>query len=487
MLDARTLSTGEVLDADFCVVGSGAGGAVAAWELARTGHRVVVVEDGGLFSSDDFTDNGVEMIGKLYRDAGMVATTSLPFIQIPHARCVGGTTVVNCGSSFRLPASYYESHPGFPDEAALTPHFDEIERRLEIAPTPREHAARQNLLLEAGANALGHSGAFIPRNAPGCRGAGFCNNGCPKGAKLSMERAFVPWAVDHGATVLYNLRAVRLEPRPKGVTVHCRVSEAKRPAIQIEARHVLVAAGTLHTPGLLRASRLPGLSPHAGRNLTIHPTSGLTGEFEEPVEMWDGVPQAYCVDAFADDGVLLEGIGVSADLAALSLPHHGAAHADFMGRLRHMASIGLMVSDEPNGSVRKAFGLLWIRYRLTEAVVARMKTALIEGGRIMLAAGASKVHFAVQNLEPVDSVAALERLDLSGLKPSDVHWTAFHPLGTCRIGDAAADGVVDARGRVHGQDRIHVCDGSVLPASTQVNPQLAIMAVARHVASELTA
>jgi choline dehydrogenase-like flavoprotein len=210
----------------------------------------------------------------------------------------------------------------------------------------------------------------------------------------------------------------------------------------------------------------------------------LTGQFDQPVEMWKGIPQAYYVDEFADDGVLFEGIGVTADLTALSLPTYGDEHAEFMNNIGRMASVGLMVSDEPIGRVSTKFGLLWISYRLTEPIVARLKKSLVEGARMMLAAGATKVHFAVSNLAPVNSMQELERLDLSSVKASHIHWGAFHPLGTCRIGPTAADSVVDSTGRVHGQERVFVCDGSVLPASTQVNPQLAIMAVASRVASQ---
>ena len=53
------------------------------------------------------------------------------------------------------------------------------------------------------------------------------------------------------------------------------------------------------------------------------------------------------------------------------------------------------------------------------------------------------------------------------------------------MGSSAAEGVVDARGRVFGQERVVVCDGSVFPASTQVNPQLAIMANALRIARSL--
>jgi choline dehydrogenase-like flavoprotein len=478
----------ETVSTDFCVIGSGAAGAVAAWELARAKMRVLIVEEGGSYRAPDFSFNGMEMVGKLYGEAGMFATATPPFIQIPHGRCVGGTTVVNCGTSFRLRPDYYQHVHGLltPDE--FTPYFEEIEERLEIAPTPPETWARQNHMLEAGAKKLGYSGGPIPRNAPGCRGAGNCNSGCPTGGKWSMERSFIPWALAEGAELIYHLHARRMRPHPRGVSIECTVADdggGTRPVF-IEARDVLVAAGALHSPLLLRRSDLDGLSTHVGQHLSIHPSSGISGEFADKVELWKGAPQTYYVDHFADQGIFFEGVGMPADLAALTVPLHGADHRRFMSRLGHMASIGLMVSDQPVGSVHEILGMTAVAYRLTDEVVQRMHHAFKEGARMMFAAGAERVHVASPGIPAIESLADLETRDFSSVSAHQIHWNAFHPLGTCRIGHSAEDGVVNAGGRVFGQEHVWVCDGSFFPASTQVNPQLSIMANSLRIARQFT-
>src|SRR5438105_15943203 len=122
MIDARTLPARETITTEVCVIGSGAGGAVAAWELAGAGRRVLIVEEGGSWRAGDFSLNGMEAVGRLYRESGMLATATLPFIQIPHGRCVGGTTVVNCGSSFRLQPKYYRFTEGIFDEPEMAPY-----------------------------------------------------------------------------------------------------------------------------------------------------------------------------------------------------------------------------------------------------------------------------------------------------------------------------------------------------------------------------
>src|SRR5207249_3908501 len=78
--------------ADVVVVGSGAGGAVAARELAARGRDVALVEEGGFFTGKDFTGNPRAMIDLLYRSRGLTGALGRPTIPIPLGRCVGGTT-----------------------------------------------------------------------------------------------------------------------------------------------------------------------------------------------------------------------------------------------------------------------------------------------------------------------------------------------------------------------------------------------------------
>ena len=57
-----------MINADVCVVGAGAGGAVAAAELAEGGASVVVLEQGPAHDPDSFTARPTEMLARLYRD-----------------------------------------------------------------------------------------------------------------------------------------------------------------------------------------------------------------------------------------------------------------------------------------------------------------------------------------------------------------------------------------------------------------------------------
>ena len=101
-LEPIEAADGLELECDVCVVGSGAGGGVAAAVLAQAGLDVVVLEAGGYWSERDF--DGAERAGlrRLYRGGGAAATDDQGVALIAGA-CLGGGTVVNYTTSFRTP------------------------------------------------------------------------------------------------------------------------------------------------------------------------------------------------------------------------------------------------------------------------------------------------------------------------------------------------------------------------------------------------
>ena len=95
------------LRAEVCVIGSGAGGAVVAKELAEAGRDVVLLEQGGHYTKDDFTQREDEMMPLLYEEMGQRATIDQSIL-ILQGRNIGGSTVHNLCYCFRTPAPILE-------------------------------------------------------------------------------------------------------------------------------------------------------------------------------------------------------------------------------------------------------------------------------------------------------------------------------------------------------------------------------------------
>jgi choline dehydrogenase-like flavoprotein len=443
-----------VIHADVCVIGSGAGGAPVAAELAEAGMSVVVLEEGERHPPEAMTARPRDAMPRLYRDGAQTMTVGWPPILLPLGRGVGGTTIVNSGTCFRTPRHVLASwEREFGLDGALDPYFARVEHAIGVTRVTEDIAGRNALVVRRGAERLGWSSGFLERNVRGCRGSGVCAFGCPTGAKQHAGVTYMARAERVGATVLTGTRVTRID------TSGSRAVALAADGTRVQAERMVVAAGTIHTPALLNASGL-GDRRHLGRHLSLHPATAVWGLFDEVVDMHQGVPQSYYVDEFADDGIMLETIAGPPDYLAMGIPLAGPAHRDLMLRYRHVGQCGLMVSDTSRGRVHLRGRRPLIRYDLEPADVARVGTGVERLEQLLTAAGARKLYTSGKLM-------------------------AFHPLGTARAHAEPGHGVVDRDLKVNGADNVWVADGSVVPSALGVNPQITIMALATRLAFHL--
>ena len=183
---------------------------------------------------------------------------------------------------------------------------------------------------------------------------------------------------------------------------------------------------------------------------------------------------------------MLEGIAGPPDQGAMSTPRTGAEHRELMLAARRTGSFGVMVSDTARGSVRRSPGRMVVRYDLHPDDAERFRRGFELLARIFFAAGAREVIVPLEGV-PTLRDGDVEPLRRARVRPRQVGAMAFHPLGTARAGADPAASVVDPRLQVHGVGGLYVADGSVVPSSLGVNPQITIMALAARLARDLSA
>jgi choline dehydrogenase-like flavoprotein len=341
--------------------------------------------------------------------------------------------------------------------------------------------------------ALGLDGAPLRRNIVGCHGCGQCAFGCPSDAKQAMHLTYLPAACHAGARLYARCRVERVridDARATGVDAILldRDTDAVRGRLTVHAPLVVVAAGAIHTPGILARSGVR--HPCLGRNLRIHPAVGVAAYFREPVFAWRGTLQSYAVDRLQEShGVMIEVTNPVPGVSAAALPGVGLALKAGLARFPHAAAAGLFVSDTGTGRVRRIPRSRepLVTYRLSAADARALAQGIALVSEIFFAAGAEGVYTGIAGLPELRHPREAAALRTDGCPPARLQPTGFHPMGTGQMGRNPERSVTDSWGAVRGVHGLHVADASLFPTCLGVNPQVSIMAFATRIARRLVA
>lgn len=498
--------------ADVCVIGSGAGGAVAAARLAEAGYKVVLLEEGGYWTASDFTEDEAQMVPRLYADAAGRATDDLSVVML-QGRCVGGGTTVNWLIMLRTPEwvlSEWASEHGCEGMSAseLAPVFDLIEHETHARVVPNDAHSPNNRIVLDGARALGWRARAGAINARECVRSGFCGIGCRYGAKQSTLVTYVPRAIAAGARLFSDVRVERIEiAKPNGNSVrslkrvsgtvldHTKGSSGQpRGKVQVEAPIVVLAAGAVGTPAILQRSGLAGGA--VGKFLRLHPTSAVIGIYDREMYGAAGIPLSSVCDEFLRSGENGYGSWIECPpmlpgLASIAVPGFGAEHRDVMRLFPRLGALIVLARDgaekkRSSGEVRvDRRGRPHMTYRLSNADRFNLVEGLKSAARLHLAAGAAEVRTAHSVPLRIRTDADIVRMHDAQYGPNQLGLFSAHVNGTCRIGTDPRTSGCGPNGERHGVKGLYVADGSLLPTAPGVNPQETIMALATVVSRRI--
>ncbi len=488
---------GTSISTDVVIIGSGCGGAVAAASLAEKGFNVVVVEEGRHWKIEEFPDDFVTAMEKLYREKGMRSAVGNTVITLPVARMLGGTSVVNSSICFRIPdfvLDEWEKETGFEiDREELSAHYRAAEEFLRVGKPGPEIVTNNDRLHKEAADMLGWNNDYFDLNAPDCEGCNRCNIGCPVGGKTSMDMSYIPRAVAAGARIYTCTRADEIIVR-KGISrgIKCTVQDPDsgqiRGVLEILARAVVLAAGAIETPVLLMKNKLCSTSGWLGHNLHIHPATGVFGFFpDREIKLWRGVFQGHYIDEFIEDGFVIETASVPPEAIFSAMPFIGKKAVEILKNMAHFTSSGAMIRDSSKGRVKPGDeDHVNITYFVNEDDRRKYIEGMSKIALLLLKAGAKWVRPAIYTEEFIYSESdILHVLSHKHLKPEHIFLYASHPQGTARMGTMKDRTVTDMNGETHEVKGLFIVDASVFPLAAGVNPQLTIMALASYLAERI--
>lgn len=508
------------VNCDVLIIGSGAAGATMAATIAEaTKLSVVLVEKGPYYGAEFFNQRELDMMSLLAQNGGR--STADGAIPVAGGECVGGGTTVNYALSFDpIPAvwQHWRQQYGLQEFSFASSASDYGIEGLSLASALRDVRSRCNIhapadadvndnnrLFVDGCHRLGVSTKKFELNMRGCVGCGFCGQGCAYDAKRGTMVTYLQDALQHGVRLIHHCavdeivfersgsgkRAVGASGMVTATKWGSRSNSVPSGPISIDAKLVILSAGSIESPALLQRSRVPDPFDRIGRGLVLHPSLPIAGVFDRKVVNYRGITGCYYSDHFyADHGFMLECLFDHPVDAAIALPGFGVDHFELMRKYDSLAGFGAMLVDTPSDTNRVSWSseddMPRIVYRLAEPDKRRMRYAAARMVEIMFAAGAEEAI--LTSHEPLTprknsifkSASEASLCENLAFAPHETLVSSAHVQASVKMSEDPRYGMANSRGEVHGVQGLMVCDSSAFPTSCGANPMIAIMSLARY-------
>jgi len=458
---------------DFVIIGSGPGGAIAANKLREAGFNTCLLETGRIYKNKRILPFSYNEMLHQYKHAGITTTLGNANITYVEGATFGGGSEINSGLYHRTPKdilSLWKTKYGLIDSEPekLEKHYKLIEKELCISYSPTDQISKASLFLEDGANKLGWKVQEIPRWFK------YKQSQSDSGIKMTMTKTYLKDYIDNGG-VVYELCKANALKKYNGEwnvlfnTINCEKD--------ISAKNIILSAGTIGTPQLLRRS---GISRLAGKRFQMHPTIKIVALFDEKVNHEEIDVPVHQVKEFAPD--------FSFGCSISSKPYLRVAmldHPNQMGiveqKWQYMAIYYAMITPEGNGSIKHLpfFKDPLITYRLTVHDKENLAVGLKKLSQLLISSGAKILYPSIKDGPIISNINDINQLpDI--INPANTSLMTVHLFSSCPIGEKKDICVANSFGKVFDHDGLFISDGSMLPTAPGVNPQGTIMAFAHR-------
>ena len=336
------------------------------------------------------------------------------------------------------------------------------------------------------------------------------------GNKNGAVQKFLVDAVCCGARIFESCHVdkIIITATPSGrraTGVECTVSfdDCDSRQLVIRARRsVILAAGALHTPCILKKSGLG--NPHIGMHLRLHPVTGVMGFYpsDEPIHSIHGAPMTTVCNQFAN-GPQNNGYGAKIEcpcsypglLAAASPWISAHLFRERMLKYSHCVPLIALQRDSGNGgSVRQSMDgqSLVIDYDLHPNDAISLLAAMQGAAEILVGSGAQEVatgHIYDTGYKVTDDarsskVPALQKylssIEHRGLRDHEIGLFSAHQMGTCRMSASPQQGPVDENGETWECDDLYIMDASLFPTASGANPMVTVLTLSHMLSNRLS-
>jgi len=519
-------------DYDYIIIGSGFGGSVSALRLTEKGYRVLVIEKGKRWKSEEFPETNWKLRKWLWlpmlRFRGIFKMTIMRHVGILSGVGVGGGSLMYANTLPRPRETFFNSGSwsGLADwKTEMEPHYAEAERMLGATENPGLYDSDE--VLRSVAAKMGKSALYEPTRVSvffgepeqevadpyfngegprrsGCNYCGACMTGCRYNAKNTLDKNYLYLAEKGGAEVLAEKKVVRIRPidadkgpgggaGESGYRIQMKDSfgliKGKK---ELTAKGVILSGGVLGTVRLLlnmKGRYLSDLSDQLGSQIRTNNESLVTvhsrkkeKDFSKGVAIGSIFPP--------DEDSHLEPVRYGSGSGFWKLMGVPMTHGKtVIGRI---LKLGWSFIRRPFTWLRIYFSKDFAKESVILLFMQHLDSTLsLKRGLLNLRSTLSTGPSPSANIPLAKKMVDATCEEVDGAPFVSVSEAILgtpltaHILGGCVIGKDASSGVIDSDHRVFGYLNLYVCDGSAISANPGVNPALTITAMSELAMSKI--
>jgi choline dehydrogenase-like flavoprotein len=486
-------------EADYIILGSGAGGAVMSYRLAcgaKDPSKIIVVERGNRYQpSQDFNDYEMEMMRKLYKEGGLQQTKKFT-MSVLQGECVGGTTVMNnaiCIEMADQTKNRWQEEFDI-DLSDLDSHYKRIAAEIEIRELGMK-GINKNVMnkFKKGVEGFNQNSEEklktiypLKANHRNIIGDENWNLGNKRLTKRTMLETYIPWSEARGVKIISNTTGVKFFADEKKAThVLLRMDNGDLKRVKVN-KAVIVAGGVISSSHFLMRS---GVTGNVGKNMSCNFAFPVTFRFGETINAFDGNQITLGALDEKNRAIFETYFNPPASFALASVPFYFERRDEIMKNYSRLVNFGTLVGSEPNGIINKKTDLIngqafdWElgdtdRENILYALTAILKLGHYSGASM----GVLPMKPGIEMELSLDNINKFEKnLKEYPLRMDDLLIGTAHPQGGNIItGDKSkhrSKRVLNSKYQVEGFDNVYVADASVFPESMRLNPQWTIMAM----------
>ena len=449
------------------VIGSGPGACISANIFAERGLDVLMIEKGTNSRIKDVKSFSCNEINKKYKNAGMTVAFGKTLINYAEGSCVGGGSEVNSGLYHRIPEAIlnkWELNNNFTfDKSFLNESYEDVEELINVSLMHKSNDQRASLKLKEGCDNLNWECSEIPRWVK------YDSEG--NGVKQSMTETLLPKFLKNGGKLIDESEVLSISTKNKINFVKVKSKDQK--VTIYSSDFIFLSAGAINSPHLLLKS---GIHRKIGKTLKLHPTFKFISLFDENINSITNSVHVHQVKEFSPK--ISMGCSISSK-GMLAVGLNDTNNLNYISEWKKMSTYYSMISPEGVGSVTNIpfFNSPFVSFSLTKNDYDKLYYGMTKLAEILFSSGAKLLFPSVSSQIVIKSINDLEKIKL--MDKNKLNLMTIHLFSTIPIGGLKNKFPLSPDGYLYDNESIYISDGSMLCDSPSVNPQGAIMAIAR--------